>query len=124
MNAFFSRGFSGRRQVPQELAERVPPGPYVEHDFPVLTAGPTPRIDPGDGGFRIDGMVADNLVYRTADSADRRGVLVHVAPRGSALYRRLSERIAAENGVIFGDVSSDQVAHLVESLAGFVARLR
>jgi DNA-binding MarR family transcriptional regulator len=72
----------------------------------------------------IDGMVADNLVYRMGDSADRRGVLVHVAPRGSALYRRLSERIAAEDGVIFGDVSSNQVAHLVESLAGFVARLR
>ena len=72
----------------------------------------------------IDGMVADNLVYRKGDSADRRGVLVHVAPRGSALYRRLSERIAAEDGVIFGDVSSNQVAHLVESLTGFVARLR
>jgi DNA-binding MarR family transcriptional regulator len=72
----------------------------------------------------IDGMVADNLVYRKGDSADRRGVVVHVAPRGSALYRRLSERIAAEDGVIFGDVSSNQVAHLVESLAGFVARLR
>jgi DNA-binding MarR family transcriptional regulator len=72
----------------------------------------------------IDGMVADNLVYRKGDSADRRGVLVHVAPRGSALYRRLSERIAAEDGVIFGEVSSDQVAHLVESLTGFVARLR
>ena len=72
----------------------------------------------------IDGMVADNLVYRKGDSADRRGVVVHVAPRGSALYRRLSERIAAEDGVIFGEVSSDQVAHLVESLTGFVARLR
>jgi DNA-binding MarR family transcriptional regulator len=72
----------------------------------------------------IDGMVADNLVYRKADSGDRRGVLVHIAPRGSALCRRLSERIAAENGAIFGDVSADEVAHLVESLAGFVARLR
>jgi DNA-binding MarR family transcriptional regulator len=72
----------------------------------------------------IDGMVADNLVYRKADSGDRRGVLVHVAPRGSALYRRLSARIAAENGAIFGDVRGDEVANLVESLAGFVARLR
>jgi DNA-binding MarR family transcriptional regulator len=72
----------------------------------------------------IDGMVADNLVYRKADAGDRRRVLVHVAPRGSALYRRLSERIAAENGAIIGDVDGDEVAHLVESLAGFVARLR
>ena len=72
----------------------------------------------------IDGMVADNLVYRKADSGDRRGVLVHVTPRGSALYHRLSERIATENGTIFGDVPPGEVAQLVESLAGFVARLR
>lgn len=72
----------------------------------------------------IDGMVADNLVYRKADPEDRRGVLVHVTARGSALYRRLSERIAADNGAIFGDVDTDEVARLVASLAGFVARLR
>ncbi|HUR85058.1 MAG TPA: sulfite oxidase-like oxidoreductase [Solirubrobacteraceae bacterium] len=58
MSSFFSRGFSGRRRIPPELADRVPPGQYVEDDFPVLTAGPTPRID-GDGwSFRIDGVVA------------------------------------------------------------------
>jgi DNA-binding MarR family transcriptional regulator len=72
----------------------------------------------------IDGMVADNLVYRKADSGDRRGVLVHVTPRGSALYRKLSERIAAENGVIFGGVPPGEVAQLVTSLASFVAHLR
>jgi DNA-binding MarR family transcriptional regulator len=72
----------------------------------------------------IDGMVADNLVYRKADSGDRRGVLVHVTPRGSALYRRLSERISAENGAIFGGVPPGEVAQLVTSLASFVAHLR
>lgn len=72
----------------------------------------------------IDGMVADNLVYRKADPRDRRGVLVHVAPRGSKLYRQLSERIVAENGAIFGDVDPDEVADLVDSLAAFVARMR
>ncbi len=45
----------------------------------------------------IDGMVRDNLVYRKADVRDRRLVLVHVAPRGSALYRRISERIGVAN---------------------------
>ena len=72
----------------------------------------------------IDGMVGDNLVYRKADVRDRRLVLVHVTPRGRALYRRLSERIAVENGAIFGEVDTDELDHLVESLADFVARLR
>lgn len=72
----------------------------------------------------IDGMVGDNLVYRKADVRDRRLVLVHVTPRGSALYRQISERIGAENGAIFGEVGPDDLAPLVESLADFVARLR
>jgi DMSO/TMAO reductase YedYZ molybdopterin-dependent catalytic subunit len=58
--SFVSRGFGGRRKVPEELADRVPPGQYIETGFPVLTAGPTPNIDPegGEWGFRVDGMVS------------------------------------------------------------------
>jgi DMSO/TMAO reductase YedYZ molybdopterin-dependent catalytic subunit len=59
MSGFFSRGFTGRRRVPPELAERLPPGQYIEQGFPVLTAGPTPRVDPGGWGFRIDGIVGE-----------------------------------------------------------------
>src|SRR3954451_5413630 len=55
--SFVSRGFGGRRRVPEELADRVPPGQYIEDGFPVLTAGPTPRLEPADWSFRIDGMV-------------------------------------------------------------------
>ena len=58
MAALISRGFSGRRRVPDELADRLPPGQHLESGFPVLTAGPTPDVDPGDWSFRIDGMVA------------------------------------------------------------------
>jgi len=32
--------------VSPELARRLPPGQYVETGFPVLSAGPTPRITP------------------------------------------------------------------------------
>jgi len=55
---FVSRGFTGRRRTPQELGDRLPPGQYVESEFPVLTAGPTPYIEPEVWGFRIDGMVS------------------------------------------------------------------
>jgi DMSO/TMAO reductase YedYZ molybdopterin-dependent catalytic subunit len=34
-------GFQGRRR---EQGESVPPGQYVTHDFPVLTAGPTESV--------------------------------------------------------------------------------
>ena len=37
-----SRGFRGRRQS-AATAERLPPGQYETRDFPVLSAGPTPR---------------------------------------------------------------------------------
>jgi DMSO/TMAO reductase YedYZ molybdopterin-dependent catalytic subunit len=55
--SFISRGFGGRRRTPPELADRLPPGQYYEPGYPVLTAGPTPQIEPKDWGFRIDGMV-------------------------------------------------------------------
>ena len=54
---FVSRDFSGRQRMPQELGGRLPPGQYAERGFPVLTAGPTPRIEPHEWGFRIDGLV-------------------------------------------------------------------
>ncbi len=38
-----SRGFHGRRRDPEGAQGRVPPGQYVTEDFPVLSAGPTPR---------------------------------------------------------------------------------
>src|SRR3954447_24559214 len=59
MADFISRGFSGRRRDREEVAKRLPPGQYDEHGFPVLTAGPTPRIEPDKWRFGIDGMVAN-----------------------------------------------------------------
>ncbi|WP_438027456.1 sulfite oxidase-like oxidoreductase [Sorangium sp. So ce233] len=52
-----SRGFHGRRQ-PAEAAGRVPPGQYVERDFPVLSAGPTPHTPLERWDFSVDGAVA------------------------------------------------------------------
>ena len=38
-----TRGFTSRHQ-PADVADRIPPGQHVVDDFPVLSAGPTPRI--------------------------------------------------------------------------------
>ena len=63
MSGFVSRGFSGRRRTPEDVAGRLPPGQYVESGFPVLTAGPTPDIAPKEWGLRIDGMVAEEAEW-------------------------------------------------------------
>ncbi len=39
-----SRGFKGKRRSDDQAA-RLPPGQHLVTDFPVLSAGPTPRID-------------------------------------------------------------------------------
>ncbi|HVW93550.1 MAG TPA: sulfite oxidase-like oxidoreductase [Devosia sp.] len=38
-----TRGFFGRHRDPEDAA-RLPPGQHLTHDFPVLSAGPTPRV--------------------------------------------------------------------------------
>jgi DMSO/TMAO reductase YedYZ molybdopterin-dependent catalytic subunit len=42
--ALISRGFRGRRAA-GDKSSRLPPGQYETRDFPVLSAGPTPRVD-------------------------------------------------------------------------------
>jgi DMSO/TMAO reductase YedYZ molybdopterin-dependent catalytic subunit len=49
-----SRGFHRRRE-PDADSGRVPPGQYVTNDFPVLSAGPTPRTALKDWTFSITG---------------------------------------------------------------------
>jgi DMSO/TMAO reductase YedYZ molybdopterin-dependent catalytic subunit len=50
-----SRGFRGRRRDVDPT--RVPPGQYVTPDFPVLSAGPTPRVALDEWSFMVDGAV-------------------------------------------------------------------
>lgn len=54
----------------------------------------------------VDRMVSDTLVYRRADPADRRRVLVYLADRGRALHTRLSgplHRLQSELQDLIGD---------------------
>ncbi|MDP9496428.1 MAG: MarR family transcriptional regulator [Actinomycetota bacterium] len=49
---------------------------------------------------RVDGMVADGLVYRRVDDTDRRRVLVLLAPRGRAAHDRLARQVHEEDARI------------------------
>lgn len=48
--AEFSRGFGARRRASEPS---LPPGQYLTTDFPVLSAGPTPRIATEDWEFSV-----------------------------------------------------------------------
>jgi len=53
---FISRGFS-RREATDAPSDRIPPGQYATRGFPVLSAGPTPRIGLNDWRFELIGQV-------------------------------------------------------------------
>jgi DMSO/TMAO reductase YedYZ molybdopterin-dependent catalytic subunit len=57
-----SRGFHGRRR-PEIDQSRLPPGQYFTPDFPVLSAGPTPRTPLEDWSLRISGAVDEELSW-------------------------------------------------------------
>ena len=61
-----TRGFVGRRRAP-ERANRVPPGQYVTTDFPVLSAGPTPRTPLDQWTFTIQGLVKEQKAWSWAE---------------------------------------------------------
>jgi DMSO/TMAO reductase YedYZ molybdopterin-dependent catalytic subunit len=59
---FISRGFKGRStETGGAPRERVPPGQYATKEFPVLSAGPTPRTPLGRWDFSVYGEIAEDL---------------------------------------------------------------
>ena len=63
---FISRGFVGKRRE-SDVANRVPPGQYLTRDFPVLSAGPTPRTPLDRWTFSIQGLVHEPITWTWAE---------------------------------------------------------
>ncbi len=59
---FISRGFVGKRRQ-TAAANRVPPGQHAVSDFPVLSAGPTPRTRLDQWAFTIEGLVREPVKW-------------------------------------------------------------
>jgi DMSO/TMAO reductase YedYZ molybdopterin-dependent catalytic subunit len=59
-----SPGFSGRRR---SADDRLPPGQYLTHDFPVLSAGPTPRLTTDRWTFTITTETGEDHTWSWAD---------------------------------------------------------
>lgn len=85
--------------------------------------GATVVLPPPTMSKLIDGMVADNLVYRRVDVSDRRRVLVFLTARGHRLHRRLSPAVERQQEELLGALGADQTAVLVAHLTAFVQGL-
>jgi DMSO/TMAO reductase YedYZ molybdopterin-dependent catalytic subunit len=111
VSGFISRGFKGRRRTPEELRDRLPPGQYFEPGFPVLTAGPTPRVATDEWGFRIDGMVTREREWTWREFAqlpfENVPCDIHCVTKWSKL------------GTSFGGVSIDTLLAGIEPRGGF-----
>jgi DMSO/TMAO reductase YedYZ molybdopterin-dependent catalytic subunit len=98
-----TRGFQGRQQPPG-TAHRVPPGQHLVDDFPVLSAGPTPRVRSDAWSFALKvgpkpvktwDWAAFNALPQTAVTRD-----IHCVTTWSKLDTRWE-------GVLFDDILAD-----------------
>ena len=65
-DSFISRGFVGKRRQ-AGAANRIPPGQHNTLDFPVLSAGPTPRTPLDRWTFTIEGLVREPVQWTWQD---------------------------------------------------------
>jgi DMSO/TMAO reductase YedYZ molybdopterin-dependent catalytic subunit len=71
--SFVSQGFRGRRRDATSDPARVPPGQHVTRDFPVLSAGPTPRTPLDRWTFSIERHTAGDSASNTRGFEPRLG---------------------------------------------------
>jgi DMSO/TMAO reductase YedYZ molybdopterin-dependent catalytic subunit len=66
MTGPISRGFLGRRPA-SGVATKLPPGQYETHDFPVLSAGPTPHTSLDRWSFTLAGTGGKKAAWSWAE---------------------------------------------------------
>ena len=85
-----TRGFFGRKRP--EASRPIPPGQYLETGFPVLSAGPTPRVDLNTWDFRLehDGKVLARWSWQDVQSLPKTELLtdIHCVTKWSKLDTR------------------------------------
>jgi DMSO/TMAO reductase YedYZ molybdopterin-dependent catalytic subunit len=119
--AVFSRGFGTRRR---ESSPDLPPGQYLTTDFPVLSAGPTPRIATEDWEFTIateDGLTrtwtwSDLMALPIEDV----GTDIHCVTRWSKLgtYWR-----GVSLDTLFSQVTTHHAFTMVHSYGGYTTNI-
>jgi DMSO/TMAO reductase YedYZ molybdopterin-dependent catalytic subunit len=106
--ALVTRGFRGRREDGVDL----PPGQYLTHDFPVLSAGPTPQVDLDRWQFTISTETGSSRGWSWLDftklPSEEQTVDLHCVTRWSKL------------GTTWRGVSLDTLLADVDTAADFV----
>jgi DMSO/TMAO reductase YedYZ molybdopterin-dependent catalytic subunit len=116
-----SRGFSGRRRSSDE---NLPPGQYLTKDFPVLSAGPTPRVDLDDWELRVTTETGD--VHRWDWAAlqalpqDEPTVDLHCVTRWSKLA---TPRRGVSLDTLLADVETAADFVLIDSYGGYTTNV-
>lgn len=116
-----SRGFTGRRS---DESASLPPGQYLTHDFPVLSAGPTPRVRTEDWEFTITTELGARHQWSWSDlmamPAGEPTVDLHCVTKWSKLH---TDWKGVSLDVLMQDVESTADYVLVSSYGGYTTNL-
>lgn len=118
--AVISRGFHGRRSTREDL----PPGQYVVHDFPVLSAGPTPRVVPEDWEFTLTTTTGESHAWSWEDlkalPVERPTVDIHCVTKWSKFGTQWQ---GVSLDTLFDGVDLDGDYAMVHSYGGYTTNL-
>ncbi|GAA1987911.1 sulfite oxidase-like oxidoreductase [Catenulispora subtropica] len=119
--AIVSRGFHGRRQSSEH---RLPPGQYEVTDFPVLSAGPTPRVSRDVWEFTVVTETGDrhswNWRQLLALPSERPVVDLHCVTKWSK-FDTTWQGVSMDT--LLGDVETAAEYALVHSYGGYTTNL-
>ncbi|RDI24726.1 sulfite oxidase-like oxidoreductase [Lentzea flaviverrucosa] len=116
-----SPGFTGRRQSPDV---QLPPGQYLAEDFPVLTAGPTPRVTADRWQFTINTEAGQRYDWSWQQlmelPAEKITTDIHCVTKWSKLGTRWK---GVSLDVLLEDVETAADYALVQSYGGYTTNL-
>ena len=119
--AIETRGFQGRRRA---ATDGLPPGQYLVDGFPVLSAGPTPRVTTEDWQFTIATEVGTTHEWSWNDlmalPAERPVVDIHCVTSWSKLGTQWA---GVSLDVLMADVPTTAGYALVECHGGYTTNL-
>jgi DMSO/TMAO reductase YedYZ molybdopterin-dependent catalytic subunit len=119
--AVFSRGFGANRR---ETDPALPPGQYLTEDFPVLSAGPTPRIDTADWSFSI---TTESGAVKTWSWDELMALPIEEVHTDIHCVTRWSKLGTSWRGVsldtLFADIETSDEYTMVESYGGYTTNV-
>ncbi|MET9633275.1 sulfite oxidase-like oxidoreductase [Lentzea sp. NPDC006480] len=119
--AIVSPGFTGRRQSPDV---QLPPGQYLTEDFPVLTAGPTPRVPTDRWELTVSTEVGQKYTWSWQQlmelPAEKITTDIHCVTKWSKLRTRWK---GVSLDVLLEDVETAADFALVHSYGGYTTNL-